>query len=379
MKANDVDKIVFSPQDVDLSFSPIRNKLKLDTFILGAFNPGLTRLPNNNLLIMVRIAESLSKPIKGDKFSAIRWSLEQGYVIDEISLSELDTSDPRKYVFKNYSNKTYCLTSFSWLLPVELNEDGTQIVKIHYDKIIEPEKEYQEFGVEDARITKIDNAYYMTACAVSSSRHSTILYLSKDGLNYNLLGVILDHQNKDMVIFPKMINGLYYSLTRPTGDHYFQTNYISENMTGPSIKMAQSPDLLHWKPVEDFNIKLKRNTLLSNKNGGGATPIETEDGWLILFHGVEQNGVIGIYRTFSCLLEKNHPYKILSINYEDPVLESKSSLTEDFENIKYISDVVFTTGVENHNDKYIIASGEIDLCCRITHINKKTLMKKLNK
>ncbi len=214
----------------------------------------------------------------------------------------------------------------------------------------------------------------MTACAVSSSRHSTILYSSKDGLNYNLIGVILDHQNKDMVIFPKMINGLYYSLTRPTGDHYFNTNIHDNYITGPSINMAQSPDLLHWKPVEDFNIQLKHNSLISAKNGGGAPPIETEEGWLILFHGVEQKGIVGIYRTFSCLLDKDHPYKILSIDYDKSILESNSSLTEDLENIKYISDVVFTTGIENHNDKFIIASGELDLCCRITHIYKKTLI-----
>ena len=373
MKAIELDKIIFSPQDVDLSFSPIRNKLKYDTFVLGAFNPGLARLPNNNLLLMVRVAESLRQPIKNDKFNAIKWCIEKGYVIDEIQMEELDTSDPRKYVFKNYSNKTYCLTSFSWLLPVELNEDGTQIIKIHYDKIIEPEKEYQEFGVEDARITKIKDTYYMTACSVSSSRHSTILYSSEDGLNYNLLGVILDHQNKDMVIFPRMINGLYYSLTRPTGDHYFQTKASDENITGPSINMAQSPDLLHWKPVEDFNIKLKRNTLSSAKNGGGAPPVETEDGWLILFHGVEQNGVVGVYRTFTCLLEKNHPNIILSMNYDEPVLESNPLLTEKFEKYKYVNDVVFTTGIVNHNDIFIIASGELDLCCRITHIKKNNI------
>ncbi len=142
MKTNEVDKIIFSPQDVDLSFSPIRNQLKLDTYVLGAFNPGLTRLPNNNLLLMVRVAESLQEPILGNKFRAIRWTLKQGYVIDEIPIDMLDTSDPRKYILKNYPNKTYCLTSFSWILPVELNVDGTQIIKIHYDKIIQPEKEY---------------------------------------------------------------------------------------------------------------------------------------------------------------------------------------------------------------------------------------------
>lgn len=378
MKANEVDKIIFSPKDVDLSFSPIRNKLKLDSYVLGAFNPGLTRLPNKNLLLMVRVAESLCKPVKNNIFSAIRWTLNEGYMIDEIPIDDLDISDPRKYKLKNYSNKTYCLTSFSWLLPVELNEDGTQIVKIHYDKIIDPEEEYQEYGIEDARITKIDETYYMTACAVSSSRHSTILYTSNNGLDYNLLGVILDHQNKDMAIFPRKINELYYALTRPTGDHYFKTNISNENMPGPTINLSQSPDLLHWKPVEDFNIKLKQNSLVTSKNGGGATPIETDVGWLIIFHGVEQKGVVGIYRSFSCLLDKEHPYKIISTNYNHPILESNPSLTTDLNLNTYVSDIVFSTGIVQHNNKYIIASGELDLCCRLTHVDKKILIGNYN-
>lgn len=374
MKVYEVDNIIFSPKDVDLNFSPIRNQLKLDSFVLGVFNPGLTRLPNNNLLLMVRVAESLRQPVTNNIFSAIRWTREQGYVIDAIPIADLDTSDPRKYLFKNYSNKTYCLTSFSWLLPVEVNEDGTQIVKIHYDKIIQPEKKYQEYGIEDARITKIEETYIMTACAVSSSRQSTILYSSTNGLDYNLLGVILDHQNKDMVIFPKKINGLYYSLTRPTGDHYFKSDIYTEFMPGPTINLSQSPDLLHWKPVEDFNIQLKQNSLVTFKNGGGATPIETDAGWLIIFHGVEQKGVVGIYRSFTCVLDKEDPCKILSINYDNPILESNSSLTINLEENNYVNDVVFTTGILNHGNVFIIASGELDLYCRITHIDKKLLI-----
>ena len=367
------DKIIFSPDDVDLQFSPIRTQLNLQTDVMGAFNPGMTRLPNNNILLMVRIAEALNNPISDDYFNAIRWTLDQGFVLDKISLDELDTSDPRKYLLKNCHHKTYCLTSFSWLLPVELNEDGTQLVKIHYDNIIQPEKEYQEFGIEDARISKIANIYYMTACAVSSSRQSTILYSSKDGLNYKLLGVILDHQNKDMVLFPKKIQGMYYALTRPTGDHYFATNINNENMYGPTINMAQSPDLIHWKPVENFKIKLERDSLISLKNGGGAPPIETENGWLVLIHGVEQKGIVGIYRTFACLLERNNPTKILSINNNKSILESDSSLSKGFEIDNYVEDVVFTTGIEKHNDYFILASGELDIYCRITHLNKKLI------
>ena len=58
------DKIVLSPNDIDLSFSPIQKSTGEDTFILGAFNPGFERLPNGNCIMMVRVAESLSEIIK---------------------------------------------------------------------------------------------------------------------------------------------------------------------------------------------------------------------------------------------------------------------------------------------------------------------------
>src|SRR5436190_135187 len=123
------DQLVFSPSDVDLSRSPLRASISVPTYVLGAFNPALTRLPNGNLLMVARIA--------------------------------------------------------------------------------------------DARISLIDGVYYMTTCSVSAERHSTTLYTSIDGLNYAPQGIVLDHQNKDMVYFEGTVNGKFYALTRPLGDLYF--------------------------------------------------------------------------------------------------------------------------------------------------------------
>jgi beta-1,2-mannobiose phosphorylase / 1,2-beta-oligomannan phosphorylase len=67
------DTLIFSPADVDLAFSPLRSTLDAETYVLGAFNPGLTRLPNGNLLIMIRIAEALRNAIEGNFIHAIRW------------------------------------------------------------------------------------------------------------------------------------------------------------------------------------------------------------------------------------------------------------------------------------------------------------------
>lgn len=377
MKA-EFDKIVFEPKDIDLKNSPVRSQLNIETYVLGAFNPGMIRLPNGNILLMVRVAESISDPIKNGFVNVITWSKKFGYQVDKIPIEELETSDPRKYLFKSSCHKTYCLTSTSWLLPVEMNNSGREIVNIHYDKIIMPEENYQEYGIEDARITKIEDLYYMTACAVSSFSQSTVLYKSKDGINYKLEGKIFDHQNKDVVIFPRKINGFFYALTRPVGDHYFASNEKNCKKAGPSISMAKSPDAVYWKPVEEFIISPVRESLMSFKVGGGAPPIETEHGWLVFFHGVEKKDIIGRYRTFACLLDRNSPSKILNINYTTPILEHNPKLSYSFKNDKYLEDVVFTSGIEEYSDNYILASGELDLTCRITEIKKKLFTKLLN-
>ena len=57
------DYLIFHPTDVDLRRSPLRRSLDAPTHVLGAFNPGLARLPNDNLLMMVRVAEALSEPV----------------------------------------------------------------------------------------------------------------------------------------------------------------------------------------------------------------------------------------------------------------------------------------------------------------------------
>ncbi len=366
-----IDKIVFSPANINLDLCPVKKNTGQETYILGAFNPGLTKLPNSNLLLMVRIAEALKEPIKHNQFNLIRWNSKTGYVIDKYPVRGFDTSDPRKYRFLEYNHtKVYGLTSFSWLLPVEFSSDGLRLIKIHYDKIIEPQKNYQEYGIEDARITKIGEKYYMTNCSVSSERHSTTLYSSDDGLNYNLEGIILDHQNKDMVLFPEKIGGKYYALTRPLGDLYFATGLDNKYNPGPSINMAESPDLLHWKPIDFPFIRALKGTKLSMKLGAGSPPIKTKNGWLILFHGVEKQGTVGKYRTFHALLDLKNPWIIKHIDEQNPILEANEKLTMNMQDLIYVNDIVFTTGIEEFKNLYVVASGEVDLCCRITHISK---------
>jgi beta-1,2-mannobiose phosphorylase / 1,2-beta-oligomannan phosphorylase len=363
-----VDRLVLTPDDIDLSRSPLAG-LGAETYVLGAFNPGLTRLPNGNLLMMVRIAEALRQPIADGHIHAIRWEAGN-YVLDAWVLDHVDTGDPRKFLIRGGRWRVMALTSLSWLLPVELTPDGLEIAAIHYDKAVAPETPYQCYGVEDARISRVDGEWLMTTCSVSPERHSTTLYRSDNGLDWRLAGIVLDHQNKDMLIFEGKIGGRYWAQTRPLGDLYFAYPPGSEWRAGPSINLATSPDALHWRPHDQPGIRPHAATVATARMGGGTPPILTPDGWLTLWHGVEPHEVVGIYRTYWSILDAEDPSRTVAGSHQ-PLLEAAPTLTRPLEDKMYVRDVVFTTGIADAGDHYVVASGEADLACRITHIPKQ--------
>ena len=364
------DYLIFAPDDVDLRRSPLRRGIAVPTFVLGAFNPGFTKLPNGNLLMMVRVAEALEEPITGGWVRAIRWT-PAGYVLDDHTLAGVDMSDPRQFELRHQSPRQLALTSLSWLLPIELDAEGRAILKVHYEKAVEPSASYQVYGVEDPRISLIEGRYYMTTCSVSAERLCTTLYTSANGLDWTLEGVILDHLNKDMAFFEGRVGGRFMAITRPLGEVYFAYPEASEYAGGPTINLAQSPDTHHWKPVDQPFIRLRKGNLSSVKLGGGSPPILTGDGWMMIYHGVERRETVGIYRSFWALLDAQEPWRILRLEDETPLLEAAPRLTAPIADRLYLSTgVVFTTGIVDGGDRYIVASGEADLACRITHIPK---------
>jgi predicted GH43/DUF377 family glycosyl hydrolase len=367
-----IDRLVLTPDDIDLARSPLAG-LGAETFVLGAFNPGMTRLPNGNLLLMVRVAEALREPVSRGHVHAIRWD-EGRYRLDPWPLAETDTTDPRKFELPNQPWRTMALTSLSWLLPVELSPDGLEVAAHHYGKAIAPQGSWQCYGVEDARISRVGDRWLMTTCSVSPERHSTTLYSSDDAMDWRFEGIVLDHQNKDMLIFEGLVGGRYWAQTRPLGSLYFAYPPGSEWRAGPSINLATSPDALHWKPHLEPGIRAHAATLSTARMGGGTPPVLTEvagrRGWLTLWHGVEPNGTaVGTYRTFWSLLDPDEPWRVLATSHA-PLMEANPALTEPLADRMYLSDVVFTTGIAEAGDHFVVASGEADLACRITHVPK---------
>ena len=371
-----LDHLVFTPRDVDLLRSPLAGQLGEETYVLGAFNPGMTRLPNGNFLLMVRVAEALRKPVRDGHVRAIRW--EGGrYRLDRWPFADVDATDPRRFALREAGGwRVGALTSLSWLLPVELDAEGRRVLEVHYDRPVAPAASYQCYGVEDARISRVGNRWYMTTCGVSPERQCTVLYTSADALDWRLEGVVLDHQNKDMLIFEGLIGDKFWAQNRPLGHEYFAYPPDSDWRAGPSINLATSPDALHWKPHDRPGIRPHAATLSTARMGGGAPPVLAEvggrRGWLTLWHGVEPRGAVGVYRTFWSLLDPEDPGLTLATGHP-PLLEANPALTEPLAALMYVKDVVFTTGLADAGDRWIVASGEADLACRITHVPKDAI------
>ena len=367
------DRLVLVPDDIDLTKSPLAGSLDVETYVLGAFNPGMTRLPNGNLLMMVRVAEALREPVFDGEVHAIRWDSKRGYVLDGWPLEYANTADPRKFELHGYGWKVMALTSLAWLLPVELSPDGLEVVALHYDRAIQPAGTYQCYGIEDARISRVGDRWLMTTCSVSPERHSTTLYSSDNAMDWTFEGIVLDHQNTDMLIFEGLIDGQHWAQTRPLGALFFAYPPGSPWHAGPSINHATSPDALHWKPHIEPAIRPHAGTAATARIGGGTPPILTEvagkRGWLTLWHGVEPHQIVGKYRTYWSLLDPDEPWKVLATRHE-PLLEADPTLTEPIKDQMYLDNVVFSTGIVEEDDHFIVASGEADLACRITHVPK---------
>lgn len=372
MTAFAIDRLVFTPEMIDLSRSPLAGHFAAETYVLGAFNPAMTVLPNGNLLLLVRVAEALRQPTVEGKVHAIRWH-DGTYVLDGWPLDLVDTADPRKFMLHGGGWKIMALTSLSWLLPVEVSSDGLEVVAIHYDRALAPQGTWQCYGLEDARISRVEGRYWMTTCSVSPERHSTTLYSSDDAMDWTFEGIVLDHQNKDMLIFEGLIGGKFWAQTRPLGDLYFAYPPGSEWRAGPSINLASSPDCRHWQPHLQPGIRPHAGTVATARMGGGTPPILTEidgqRGWLALWHGVEPKEIVGIYRTYWSLLDPDDPARTIATSHA-PLIEASPTLTAPLDDQMYVRDVVFSTGIVDAGTHFIIASGEADLACRITHIPK---------
>ncbi len=223
--------------------------------------------------------------------------------------------------------------------------------------IIAPSSVDERQGVEDARFTEFieedgSSIYYATYTAYDGQQINQHLLKTLDFQNFEIRTLIGQAAgNKGMAIFPRRVNGKYMAISRWDNE---------------TISIAQSTDLVSWDPP--LPLQFPEEPWEFVKLGNCGSPIETEDGWLLLTHGV---GPIREYCIGAVLLDLADP-SILIGALKDPLLVS---LAEEREG--YVPNVVYSCGSLLHGNTLILPYGCSDLKTRFAYVDFAALMKTL--
>jgi len=311
-------------------FSPTHPEFE----VAGVFNPGAVRF-GDEVVLLVRVAQVPRNSEEGWLLSPRGWRREgrMRYAVDRLRLGSGDgVKDHRKPLLESGYLR---LAFISHLELVRLAPDGCTVTAVERRKDLFGCCEDEEFGVEDPRITKIGDTYYITYVAVSGkSGVSTCLMSTTDFWTFHRHGVIFPTENKDVVLFPEKINGRYAAYHRP----------VSRIRLAPlAIWAAFSPSLEHWGGHAPVLSCAPEPGWYSERIGAGPPPLRTGAGWLTIFHGVEKlfpDDRIGRYAAGLMLTRLDDPTKVLAVSRE-PFMEPR----ETFETSGYVNNVVFPTGM----------------------------------
>lgn len=161
---------------------------------------------------------------------------------------------------------------------------------------------YETEGAEDARVvwSPERGEYVVAYVGVSRFGAGVCLATTRDFSEVTPLGLVIHPYNKDAALFPRQIGGRYYLLHRPTA--------------GPleNIWVADSDNLTEWGNPRCVLEESDQPGWYSGKVGAGPPPIETEHGWLLIFHGVQLEETGWLYRVGLALLDREDPSRILA-------------------------------------------------------------------
>ncbi len=188
-------------------------------------------------------------------------------------------------------------------------------------------KEYEDYGVEDPRITFMDGEFLITYSAYS--RHGVRIGLAKteDFKSVERISLITESDYRNVVIFPEKFKGLYARLDRPHSE-----------ISPWSIWISYSPDLRFWGDSK-LIMKPLQYHWDEMKIGPGAPPIKTSRGWLSIYHGVFSTMDGSVYRLGVALHDLEDPSAIIAVG-DEWILQPE----EVYEMTGYVHNVVFTCG-----------------------------------
>jgi predicted GH43/DUF377 family glycosyl hydrolase len=215
--------------------------------------------------------------------------------------------------------------------------DGIQF-DVRPDPFIGPDSDADRFGAEDPRISKIGHDYLITYTALSKPAFGGDgvrigLATTQDFRDVRKHGVVGPPvRDKDAVVFPRLVGGRVVMLHRILPAIQLISFDNIDQLCDPPPGLWER----HLQSIEEHAIMKPVRPWEEKKIGAGPTPIETEAGWLLIYHGVDRNHV---YCAGLALLDAENPSRVLARSPE-PVLEPET----DFELYGDVNNVVFPEG-----------------------------------
>ncbi|MRT92260.1 glycoside hydrolase family 130 protein [Ancylomarina sp. 16SWW S1-10-2] len=291
--------------------------------------------------------------------------LEEMHVWDETCIRVLDQV-PEAFTYRDLKisiNKLYTDSNFkSSDLSIDIiNWLANSNYKLKFDKkskiserVIFPVSENESRGIEDARFVQFYNdngeiTYYATYTAYNGHTILSQLIETTDFLTFNIVtlnGAAI--QNKGMALFPRKIKGKYVMLSRQDGEN----NYI-----------MFSDNLYYWHKAQI--LQEPKETWEFIQIGNCGSPIEINEGWLVLTHGV---GPMRQYCMGAILLDKENPEKVIA-RLKKPLLTPNEKEREG-----YVPNVVYSCGSMIHNNMLIIPYAMSDISSGIATVDLKSLI-----
>lgn len=226
----------------------------------------------------------------------------------------------------------------------------------------DPENHPEEiWGVEDPRITFVPELgqYAVAYTSYSQGGPGVSLALTPDFAQFERFGVVMPPDDKDAALLPRRIDGYWVLLHRP------------QTALGAHIWLSYSPDLRHWGR---HRLVLRARSGAwwdANKIGLSPPPIETPQGWLVLYHGVRETASGAIYRLGLALFDLEHPERCLKRG-DTWVFGPEAP----YEREGDVDDVVFPCGytVAPDGDTLYLYYGAADSCIALATASIRALL-----
>jgi len=233
---------------------------------------------------------------------------------------------------------------------VARSKDGLSDWRIEAEPILkhgDPRYRYELWGCEDARVTYLqeEKQWYITYTAYSPAGAAVAVARSKDLVTAERIGLIFSPNNKDAALFSRRFDGRWAVLHRPDAGGI------------EHIWSAYSPDLVHWGEPHCVLPEGGGSAWDALKVGAGPPPVLTDEGWLMIYHGVKRYGSALVYRVGLALLHKDLPHMLVARS-PDWIFQAEES----YELTGLIPNVIFPAGLLLRGEELWMYYGAADTC-----------------